>query len=473
MRLYDKRILSLIADMESNTPSFTYTHLTHPDWLSPHMFNCGDMYPLSQQPDAEDRQLFAEDFLRYTQALARNTVYQTLEIKGFHLDKIRAQQLGSALAQNRGIRILTLEKNLLQKNISHIISALTENETNIHTLTIDDNEIGDIELQLILPILSGKTKIKTLELYRGGYDIYEKKFDSEATGFTAQGVMPLATALRTAHDLENLKLRGFEIGDIGASYFAEALRDNQHLKTLDLENSNISEQGAKAFGIALQTNDKLQSLNLSKNNITEIGATPLMENLSLNRSLRFLMLSDNRIGDAGALAVANMLIINKSLSCLSLSRCGITQLGSIAAALKGNIALRALIINNNFYVEQLALLVKEIFNKKSDAQTLVYLNLLSLQNSQPIQDIKTIAAHIPHRYYVKDDLLLVRGWELFKRQNSKGLVPKDRIKDANSKTITINVAQMNFDNHIIETIASYVAQDICIAKNHPRSGMGV
>ena len=76
--------------------------------------------------------------------------------------------------------------------------------------------------------------------------------------WTDKEIRDLAGSLRLFEKLEELDLRGNEIGDEGAVALADALKDLKHLKLVDLEGNNIGLVGAAALRDVLKTDTELE-----------------------------------------------------------------------------------------------------------------------------------------------------------------------------------------------------------------------
>ncbi|MGI4851862.1 MAG: hypothetical protein ACRYGR_07970 [Janthinobacterium lividum] len=122
-------------------------------------------------------------------------------------------------------------------------------------LNIENNLINDIDLKLLIQLLS--------------YNKY----------------------------LNQLNLKCNRIGDLGARYIGKALKDTQ-IHTLNLSGNNIGADGARELGQALK-DTHIHNLNLSVNRINDEGARDLGKALK-NTQIRNLDLAANLISDAGA-----------------------------------------------------------------------------------------------------------------------------------------------------------------------------
>jgi len=124
------------------------------------------------------------------------------------------------------------------------------------------------------------------------------------------GAMALANALKVNTSIEEVRLRfwfcgrDIRIGDEGAKAFGEALRVNKSVKRLDLEDHKIGDLGACVLFEALLVNETLEELNLGSNKISDLGAVVLAEVLKVNSTIKQVRLNANEIGDSGALALA-------------------------------------------------------------------------------------------------------------------------------------------------------------------------
>ena len=208
-------------------------------------------------------------------------------------------------ANDASLRSLNLNKcSLTDADIQILVNTL-ENNINLTSLYLKENEIGDE---------GAKALAKNSTLI--GLNLERNKIKNKG-----------AQALAQNTTLKRLYLWSNEIGDIGA----QALAKNTTIITLFIGKNKIEDKGAKALadnvilnnlslssnvkigdeGVkALAENETLTVLSLDDNEISNEGAKALAENKTLIR----LYLKNNKIKDEGAQALAK----SNSLICLNL-----------------------------------------------------------------------------------------------------------------------------------------------------------
>ncbi|XDV40987.1 hypothetical protein PO909_009945 [Leuciscus waleckii] len=117
------------------------------------------------------------------------------------------------------------------------------------------------------------------------------------------GVKLFSAGLANPHcKLEILRLYSCSVTDEGCAALASALRSNpSHLRTLDLSGNKLGGSGVKLFSAGLANpHCKLEILWLSECSVTDEGCAALASALRSNPShLRQLSLSGNKLGDSG------------------------------------------------------------------------------------------------------------------------------------------------------------------------------
>jgi len=123
-------------------------------------------------------------------------------------------------------------------------------------------------------------------------------WDVSNMGFTASGVVYLASALQTTPCI-SLELKDNQIGDQGVENLAEAIAASLAIRYIGLEGNGISDAGAQILAEAVGNLEFCTVLNLRNNNIGSEGARHLANMSAFGRVRRTVDLSDNPIGDEG------------------------------------------------------------------------------------------------------------------------------------------------------------------------------
>uniref|UniRef100_A0A8C5Q8Z4 Nucleotide binding oligomerization domain containing 2 n=1 Tax=Leptobrachium leishanense TaxID=445787 RepID=A0A8C5Q8Z4_9ANUR len=202
-------------------------------------------------------------------------------------------------------------------------------------LQLDDNSIGDIGLEQLIPCLH---ICKALYLRNNSITdkgicklldqaLHWENFQKIALGnnfITGVGAQRLAEGLRENQSIQYLGLWGNKVGDVGSQAIAEALQHNRSLIWLSLVSNDIGSLGAQALADMLERNTTLQELCLEENQLNDDDVTLLAEALKKNSSLKVLKLSNNLIGKNGVSALTNTLQHNATVKSIWLKGTNLT-----------------------------------------------------------------------------------------------------------------------------------------------------
>jgi len=202
--------------------------------------------------------------------------------------------------------------------------------TEVHTLSLHSNQIGDEGAEAIAELLRNSGTLTTLVL---AYN-----------GLTPHGVEIITQAIPSS-SLETLSLAGNAIGPVGASYVANLLADSStRLQHLDLAHCGVGTVGAVSLAQSIAANPGLRTLELSQNGIRDSAVKFLMATGSLRR----VGLASNHIGATGAQHVAQALSGENTLRTLHLSGNPLQGVGvdAIAQVMQVNTAVTQLEIED-------------------------------------------------------------------------------------------------------------------------------
>lgn len=159
----------------------------------------------------------------------------------------------------------TLTQNLLTKeSVSSLCQILTNGNTALEHLELDENNLGDEGVNEILPCLKGNSNLKCLSLKRN------------------------------------------DISDICGEKLASILQENNILTHQGIDNNSCGDLTAEALATNLIKNKTLTNLTLKNCRITCLGAKSLAHALLENKTLRFLMLKENEFLGGGSRALAQV-----------------------------------------------------------------------------------------------------------------------------------------------------------------------
>lgn len=132
-------------------------------------------------------------------------------------------------------------------------------------------------------------------------------------------VVPCSYFLKHMHDQEVI-LRHYGLGNLGAKAIAYVLRDTMSPLTLDLHANWLEDDGGKAIALMLMDNLYISTLDLSDNRIGGIGIEAICNMLMQNTTLQNIDLSGNGISDLNAQVIAAFINANNDIKRLNLSR---------------------------------------------------------------------------------------------------------------------------------------------------------
>ena len=111
----------------------------------------------------------------------------------------------------------------------------------------------------------------------------------------------LAHGLARARALAHLDLRYNRVSPASLPALVRAIEAHPSLVSVDLWANRLGDAGASIFAAVLH---RLRFANLGQNDVGDAGAAAIAEALRGNTALRTLMLTNNRVQDAGATALA-------------------------------------------------------------------------------------------------------------------------------------------------------------------------
>lgn len=212
-----------------------------------------------------------------------NTTLTNLNLSSNQIGDAGARALARALRDNTTLTNLNLSSNLFTIEAIEALAVII----NIKPLRILDLSHNKINAQGINPLACAIRENKTLfEL-----DLGCNPIGHECIEF-------LAEALTINRTLKNLSLYCNDLGPEGALKLADSL-PRTSLTHLDLGSNKLGDEGTKPISDALEKNSTLRVLDLSYNSITAAGAKTISDGLKTNHTLRELDLMNNQIGAKG------------------------------------------------------------------------------------------------------------------------------------------------------------------------------
>lgn len=165
-----------------------------------------------------------------------------------------------------------------------ILQRILASQKNSHRITLTDNFIGDVGLEILVPFLKENPHITTLELK--GNNISPKGFaflcdELKSTkklkslicewnniGLDEEGVKALRTLLQYNRNLLHVNLRNNKLGIPEAAIISDIIKHSTSLLSLDLRWNDIRNKGAELILAALKENFTILYLEIQGNNIS-------------------------------------------------------------------------------------------------------------------------------------------------------------------------------------------------------------
>jgi NLR family CARD domain-containing protein 3 len=230
------------------------------------------------------------------------------QVEELYLGENNLEDSGVAILSNAIIQkgpestlsVLDVRSNNLTATGALSMQGLIVNGSNLKTLIISNNELGDNGVMAIARGLQQSSK-GSLE-----------KLDVNANIISSVGAVALAMMLRMNKSLSELNLSYNNIGDEGAVAIAAALQVNKTLRCLSLRRNGIGNNGVQKIAESLPHMSALKELILSKNHINQMGALALLRGLRSNVHLEYLNIEE-KVSDSVVLReIVHWMRLNKA-----------------------------------------------------------------------------------------------------------------------------------------------------------------
>ena len=296
------------------------------------------------------------------QALARSSELTSLDLSGNNMTEVVAEDLANVIKNNLGLQQLNLSDNNLSLSVVVILRALREHKQ-LKILNLNRNNMTEAVADDLADDLASVIKNNSglEELYLSGNDLklsgavvlqaLEKNsqlisLDLSRNNMTEAVAECLANAIKNNSGLEQL---GLSHNNFNASVnvILQALKDNSQLKLLDLSKNNITGQASEHLASVIKNNSDIQQLGLSDNDLRS-SAVVILQALAKISQLKVLDLNRNNMTGQAAEDLANVIKNNLGLERIYLSDNNFKSSAAvILQALKDNVQLKILSLNNN------------------------------------------------------------------------------------------------------------------------------
>jgi Ran GTPase-activating protein (RanGAP) involved in mRNA processing and transport len=302
--------------------------------------------------------------------LNHSLVYIDLSNNGF--GDASAKLIGEGLKGNKSIKHLNLSNNnITGAGIEAICLMLQFCAAGVlEYLNLSLNPLGHQGALYLQPLLQSTTSIKSLNLAQGQFvdvgvkpilisladnkSILSLNFSSNM--FNLDHAKLLASMLIGNNTLQELILKGNNLGTEGYKLVNEALRLNHSITSLDLNQSSIiGKESGLILADYLRTNKTVKHLDIGLNSsLGKEGIKEIIEPLNKNSSLISFNLSGCNLGEAGGMLLSKVLNSQQCLKKIDLAGNNLSDTGMIllAKGIKAVGTITHLNVSNNNIAEQ-------------------------------------------------------------------------------------------------------------------------
>ncbi|GMH86935.1 hypothetical protein TL16_g10698 [Triparma laevis f. inornata] len=116
-------------------------------------------------------------------------------------------------------------------------------------------------------------------------------------GFSDEGAIAIACAMRDNTVVKSIKIRNHAVGDEGVMALARALGNNSKVRVLDLSKNRVCNLGSQEIAKMMVKNDSIVKIDLRNNLVGDFGTRKLLLALRKNERIgnRKLLLKNNRV----------------------------------------------------------------------------------------------------------------------------------------------------------------------------------
>ena len=280
--------------------------------------------------------------------LETNTSLEIMILENTNLSSSHARGIGRALARNKTLKHLGLQRNSLTgsclvtiKNELDFISKDFVAEFHLESLDLSQNismnSIQAKEHHVLGDTIVKAKKLKSLNLnqcalttrawytgigiaLKGSNNAPLEKLFLRANKFGKLGMKDLAVGLKSNTVLKELDISGNNLGVLGGNYLADAIAANTGLKVINAYDNFVEIEGACAIAKALESNTTLEELDLGLSRIRLRGVNAFINLIESGKcSLKKLALKSNHIPDKAAIRLARAVVFKSKISSLALA----------------------------------------------------------------------------------------------------------------------------------------------------------
>jgi Ran GTPase-activating protein (RanGAP) involved in mRNA processing and transport len=230
--------------------------------------------------------------------LLSNSSISTLILQDNDLGETNVEKIGSALIQNTTLRKLKIADNKIKNKGAY---SILQNSYNLVNLNLSNNEIT--------PEVCGEIK----KLLENSINIQELNWDSNNIG--VKGINQIIEGLQVSRSLRHLSIKNTNLGDLGLKILANGLRYNKYLHTLDVSSNSITYESFIQICDCLSTN-QITTLKIKNNLLGDESMLYFSENILSypdNYKLTYFDFSSCKIYDQGLIYLLSKLVTNDKI----------------------------------------------------------------------------------------------------------------------------------------------------------------
>eukprot|EP01122_Echinamoeba_exundans_P015867 TRINITY_DN778_c0_g1_i3.p2 TRINITY_DN778_c0_g1~~TRINITY_DN778_c0_g1_i3.p2 ORF type:complete len:415 (-),score=46.65 TRINITY_DN778_c0_g1_i3:3912-5156(-) len=300
------------------------------------------------------------------------------------------EQVCQAVAENKGISSLTIQRNIIEADGIKSLGKLVTSTSHLTSLKLGFMTLDPSNAAPFYQSLGASSSIKNLSLKMVSFAFKTDAWTIFCRGlshscgltqlrldFSVVDIAQLFQAIDPIQTLEHLSITypQFGYGAEGAVAVADLLaKPRASLRFLDATRGDFGSGGIGRLSEALKINTSLTWLNLSGNNIRNEGAALIANALTVNATLTHLDVSNNYIEDFGAVEIGKALRTNRSLRVLKMGKnqYGYKHAPEFIRFLESNTTLTHLDLRDERVNEQAA---TALFDVLKTNQTLRYVDI--------------------------------------------------------------------------------------------------
>jgi len=355
-------------------------------------------------------------------SLDKNRVLEELNLEDNDLGDRGAHYILEAIKFNKKINLLNLNKNHLgnEEKIWNLLGEHIRNNSNLASLSVGSNKLGDFGVNQILVALRRATKsLEHLDIHSGNFNPKStkqlviwlsqnsqmKSFNIANNVFSEKAGKELVKVLRDGvHRLSKLDIKACDLNNDAMKEICEAIGDNKRLEELNLGGNIIKKKAGEILSDGLNSNKSLRQLQLRNCSLTKGTLVLLLKMVRKHPAIKSLDIALNSKVTSTEVAkeIEDLLIYGDKLEELNLAACEITGSSQffvhLITGLSKTTALKKLHLDLNKlgkYVSKLSEVITK--NKDSKIESLT-LRKTDVSKKEMHDFFKHLGSHAPLKY---------------------------------------------------------------------------